>query len=69
MTGNIIKGKTNEPIAVESTLGWIISGPLVLSIVQMFTILIVIFYLFLQVILDIMFLKMKLIINCQRFGI
>ena len=27
MTGNIIKGKPNEPIALESTLGWIISGP------------------------------------------
>ena len=27
MTGNIIKGKTNELIALESTLGWIISGP------------------------------------------
>ena len=27
MTGNIIKGKSNEPIALESTLGWIISGP------------------------------------------
>ena len=27
MAGNIIKGKPNEPIALESTLGWIISGP------------------------------------------
>ena len=26
MTGNIIKGKPNEPTALESTLGWIISG-------------------------------------------
>ena len=27
MIGNIIRGKPNEPIALESTLGWIISGP------------------------------------------
>ena len=27
MTVNLIKGKTNEPIALELTLGWIISGP------------------------------------------
>ena len=27
MTGNIIKAKPNQPIALESTLGWIISGP------------------------------------------
>ena len=25
--GNVIRGKPNEPIALESTLGWIISGP------------------------------------------
>ena len=27
MIGNLIKGKPNEPIALESTLGWIITGP------------------------------------------
>ena len=27
MLGNIIRGKPNEPIALESTLGWIISRP------------------------------------------
>ena len=27
MTGNIIKGKPNGPSALESTLGWIFSGP------------------------------------------
>ena len=27
MTANIIRGKLNEPIGLELTLGWIISGP------------------------------------------
>ena len=27
MIGNIIRGKPNEPIDLESTLGWIISRP------------------------------------------
>ena len=27
ITGNIIKGKPNEPIALESTLGWIVNRP------------------------------------------
>ena len=69
MTGNIIKGKPNEPIALESTLGWIISGPYSsINSKNVYNIK-VIFYLFLHVILDVMFLKMKLIINCQCFGI
>ena len=25
--GTLIRGKYNDPIALESTLGWIISGP------------------------------------------
>ena len=70
MTRSLIKEKRFELIALELTLGWIIGGHYssinsqnVYNINSHFF-----FFLLLRVIVD-MFLKMKMIPNCQRFGI
>ena len=34
ITGNIKRGQIGEPIAVESKLGWILTGPLKLNLIQ-----------------------------------
>ena len=66
--GNIIRGKSNEPIALESSLGWIISRLYsFINSTNNCNISGQFFCLLLRVIVD-MFLKMKLIINCQQFG-
>lgn len=65
MIGNLIRGK---PIALELTLEWIISGPY--SLINSTNVYNVnSLYFFLQVIVDKMLLKMKLIKSCQQFGI
>ena len=36
ITGNVKRGQIGEPIAVESKLGWILTGPLKSNLVQMY---------------------------------
>ena len=67
MARDIIRGKPNEPIALEPTLGWIISRPYSFinstSVCNSNS-----HFLFVPLNNCRYAFEMKLIINCQRFG-